>query len=290
MKQVRIPLKHGLLTYNAEVTVHAADGPYYEDTCSAENHTYHMGYEDSVYHQEMMQNQFFAWLKGMNIFINAPDMYHFAGSNKVGYGYNEDQYSLPRLQDIAITRAGMYTQTFRLVPSMGWGVAPLIDYHGGGDSASFYPFAQNLADYDYLLALYMSTGIAACWRGDSLYDTNTTRAVVVKWVQFYKQYRQILISDIIHIRRADMQGIDAFMHANAFIEDRGLAFVFNPTDFSASKQVSLPLYYTGISNFANVSTLGGAFVTYPVARDYSVTVQVTLPPRTYTWFLIHSAD
>lgn len=67
-------------------------------------------------------------------------------------------------------------------------------------------------------------------------------------VSFYKQYRDILISDIIHVvsvaacttaacrvvterhatcctqqqRRADMQSIDCFMHANPFIANRGM--------------------------------------------------------------------
>ena len=30
--------------------------------------------------------------------------------------------------------------------------------------------------------------------------------VVLKWVTFYKQYRDILTSDIVHVRRPDMQG------------------------------------------------------------------------------------
>ena len=38
-----------------------------------------------------------------------------------------------------------------------------------------------------------------------MYDTPETKAVVKKWVDFFKKYRDILTSDIIHVRRADMQ-------------------------------------------------------------------------------------
>jgi hypothetical protein len=43
-------------------------------------------------------------------------------------------------------------------------------------------------------------GVAACYRGYRLYDTNATKALVTKWVNFYKKYRPILIRDIIHVR------------------------------------------------------------------------------------------
>ena len=38
--------------------------------------------------------------------------------------------------------------------------------------------------------------------------------LVKKWVGFYKTYRDILISDIVHVRRPDMQG----ERTNCFID------------------------------------------------------------------------
>jgi len=46
----------------------------------------------------------------------------------------------------------------------------------------------------------IGAGVAACYRGYRLYDTNETQALVTKWVSFYKKYRSILIRDIIHVR------------------------------------------------------------------------------------------
>ena len=39
-----------------------------------------------------------------------------------------------------------------------------------------------------------------------LYDSVETMEMVKKWVGFYNTYRDILISDIVHVRRPDMQG------------------------------------------------------------------------------------
>ena len=83
---------------------------------------------------------------------------------------------------------------------------PLVDYHGGGAAAAFEPLTQNLLEYEWALAQYLGYGVAACYRGYELYDSPVAQAMVKKWVDFYKQYRDILISDIVHVRRPDMQG------------------------------------------------------------------------------------
>ena len=80
----------------ANLTMYETDGPYGGAACMSESHKYHVNYYDSMYHQEMMMNQFYAWLLGLGVFTNVPDWYGFAGANKIGYGYNEDQYNLPR--------------------------------------------------------------------------------------------------------------------------------------------------------------------------------------------------
>ena len=51
----------------------------------------------------------------------------------------------------------------------------------------------------------MIVGVAACYRGYRLYDSDSTKVLVKKWVDFYKTYRDIVTSDIIHVKRPDMQ-------------------------------------------------------------------------------------
>ena len=41
---------------------------------------------------------------------------------------------------------------------------------------------------------------------DRLFDSDKVQSLVKKWVGFYKTYRDILTSDIVHVRRPDMQG------------------------------------------------------------------------------------
>jgi hypothetical protein len=98
-----------------------------------------------------------------------------------------------------VFRQGMFDDTFIRIPTMGWMFVPLVVYHGGGDAAMFEPLATHQTEYEWALAQYLGAGVAACYRGYRLYDTNETKAIVTKWVSFYKKYRSILIRDIIHV-------------------------------------------------------------------------------------------
>ena len=98
---------------------------------------------------------------------------------------------------------------------------PLVLYEGGGPEAVFEPLQvpmsflpgrppgrllqDHLAAYNWGLAQYLGAGVAACYRGHRLYDTNTTREVVRAWVSFYKKHREVLGADLVHLRRANMQ-------------------------------------------------------------------------------------
>jgi hypothetical protein len=206
-------------------------------------------------------------------------------------GYNEDQYSLPRWDDITISRMTVYDMTWAKLPTMGWMFLPLVDYHGGGDEAAFEPMSAHLPEYEMGLAQYLGAGIAACYRGFRLYDTPAVQAVVTKWVAVYKRYRPIIISDVVHVRRPDGQSIDSFGHANAFLAgEKGFFLAFNPTLFPLNTTLYLPLYFTGIATTAGVSHEGGAVVPYALARDYSIAVAVSLPPQSVTWWAITSLD
>jgi len=126
-------------------------------------------------------------------------------SSGAGLGYDENQYSLPRWLDLSISRQGMYDDLYHYIPTVGWMFLPLTVYHGGGDAAQFEPLVDHLVEYEWGLAQYFGAGVAACYRGWRIYDCERTREVVVRWVSFFKKYRHILTSDVVHVRRADMQ-------------------------------------------------------------------------------------
>lgn len=203
-------------------------------------------------------------------------------------GYNENQYSLPRWEDISVSRQGMYDDTYTHTPTQGWMFVPLVEYHGGGDAATFEPLSEHLVEYEWALAQYLGFGTAACYRGPRLYDTSETKAIVTKWVDWYKDHRQILISDIVHIRRADMQGIDAIIHVNPKLEsgEVGLVMVFNPTALHVVEPLQVPLYYTGLSKTAKITGSDGTTTTYGLDRHYNVVLDLDLPPKSIAWFVV----
>ena len=124
-----------------------------------------------------------------------------------------------------------------------------------------------------------------CWRGPALYDDASSKAAITKWVRFYKTHRDILSSDIIHLRRADHQGIDAILHVNPALPTKGLAMIFNPMPEAASGSFSIDLYYTGLNSTARVTEQEeGAPILMPLARDYTVTISYAIAARNVTWF------
>ena len=54
----------------------------------------------------------------------------------------------------------------------------------------------------YLSLHHNQNGLTLKWTPNQLMNgyTNETKALVTKWVNFYKKYRSILIRDIIHVR------------------------------------------------------------------------------------------
>jgi len=105
---------------------------------------------------------------------------------------------------------------------------PLLEYQGGGAAATLEPLSEHLEAYGAQLAQNFAGGVQACYRGTRLCDTGETKKVVKKWVDFYKKYRDILDSDIIHLRRPGSRDIDGILHVNASLKTRSLAVLYNP--------------------------------------------------------------
>src|SRR5690606_36701486 len=117
--------------------------------------------------------------------------------------YRETNWSLPRAEQVIHTRQNIYDGTWEKTPTMGWMFVPLTEYHGGGAAATVEPLDEHLDHYEKIMMSNFALGVQACYRGPRLYDTDRTRAMVQRAVAWYKQYRDILESDIIHGRRAD---------------------------------------------------------------------------------------
>lgn len=262
------------------------DGPYPGDICASTTHPGHEGMYDSQWDQWWDEISFYRWLRERDVYLNAPDWYFLNGSSKIAMGYKESDWSLPRAQQSIIERQNIYDGTWGKTPSMGWMFVPLVQYHGGGAAATIEPLHEHLKDYKTHLMQNFGSGVQACYRGPRLYDTPQTEAMVKGVVQWYKKYRQILNSDIIHLRRADGRDWDGILHVNPKLKIKGLAMLYNPLDSTAARTIKLPLYYTGLATVAKIRVENGAYKTYKLSRDYSVNITVKIPAQGYIWLVI----
>lgn len=266
------------------------DGPYEGESCAATNHTHHRNLADSIYTNWARNMQFYHELVAKGTYINAPDPYFLDGTHKDGMGYDEEQWGKPRWEWIAQARQQIYDQTFHKIASMGWQFCPIEPYNGGPESI-LEPICEHLSEYEYILATYLGTGTQAAYRGTRLFDPEcpASQAMVAKWVSWFKTYRKILNADIIHLRRPDLSSLDAMLHVNSNTTktvDRGMLMVWNQTPEPKREMLKVPLYLTGLETEAAVSVEGGAVVKYKLARDYSIDLNMSLPPMSLTWVLI----
>jgi hypothetical protein len=262
------------------------DGSYPGDLCASTRHPGHRGLADSQWTQWQKIIELYRWCRGRGVYLNVPDWYFLNGSNKVFLGYREENWSLPRDQQVLLGRQNIFDGTWQKTPSMGWSFLPLTSYKGGGPDSVIEPLCKHLDAYDAHLAQNFGSGIQCCYRGSRLYDTDATRAVVKRRVDFYKKYRAILDSDIIHVRRPDARDVDCMLHVNPWLKPRGLAMVYNPLDRPVKKSLTLPLYYTGLSETARIRREEGEAVSYPLDRKYNVEVPLEMAPHSVTWFVV----
>lgn len=262
------------------------DGSYPGDPCASTSHSGHRGYDDSQWSQWQRISAFYEWCRGRGIYLNVPDWYFLAGSNKTPMGYVETNWSLPREWQETIERQNIYDGTWQKTPSMGFMFVPLTQYHGGGAAATIEPLAEHLDHYEARLRNLFGAGVQACYRGPRLYDTEATRNLVARWVAFYKKYRSILDADIIHLRRPDGRDWDGIMHVDPQQKRKAFISVYNPLDTPIERKITVPLYYTGLTDRATVREKDASPKTYTLARDYTIQLSISIPARGYNWYVV----
>ncbi len=276
-------LYHFYQTTGMEVLEH--DGSYPGDVCASTQHPGHRGLDDSQWKQFQEIRDFYRWCRGQGIYLNVPDWYFLNGSSKTGMGYRETNWSLPRKYQEIIERQNIYDGTWEKTPSMGWMFVPLVQYHGGGEAATIEPLKDHLDHYGQRLANLFGAGVQACYRGPRLYDTQETRNLVKSWVDFYKNHRAILDSDIIHVRRPDGQDFDGILHVNPQLEEKGLLMLYNPLEAAIHKTIGVNVYYTGLNKQAMVYHEGLDPENLIIDRDYTVEIPIDIPARSQTWYV-----
>ena len=262
------------------------DGSYPGHICASASHPGHRCKEDSQWNQWRTITDFYKWCLAEGIYLNIPDWYYLTGGTKCGMGYREVNWSLPREQQVIHARQNIFDGTWEKTPSMGWMFVPLTEYHGGGAAATIEPLNEHLAHYGNMLASNLGNGVQACYRGPRLFDTDSTMRMVKGWVDFYKEHRDILESDVIHTasRRADGRDLDWMLHANPRLKEKGFLMIFNPTNREIRKEIRISLYYTGLSSRVKATGSDRSEIKLNLARDYSAVLPVTVPAGGITWY------
>lgn len=262
------------------------DGSYPGDFDAAARPPLQRGLDDSQWVQWKIITAFYKWARARGIYLRVPDYYYLAGSNECGMGYREVNWSLPRAQQVIHTRQNIYDGTWEKTPSMGWMFVPLTQYHGGGAAATIEPLSEHLDHYEQMLTSNLGLGVQAVYRGMRLYDTDETRAVVTRWVEWFKTYRDILESDLIHGRRADGRDIDWMLHVNPHLDIRGMLCVYNPRDHDVRKTIKVNVYYTGLTGTVDISEADGLPVRTPIGPHGWVEIEVRVPAGGMQWFVL----
>lgn len=269
----------------AGLSVLEHDGSYPGDRCAATNHPHHRGLADSQWVMWSSILDLYKWCRAEGVYLNIPDWYYLGGANKCGMGYRETNWSLPRAEQEIIERQNIFDGTWQKTPSMGWMFVPLSQYHGGGAAATIEPLHEHLEHYEARLANLLGAGVQACYRGPRLFDTDATKAMVQKWVTFYKTHREVLHGDIIHLRRANGRDWDGLLHVNPQGREKGLAFFYNPLAEPITRTIRVPLHYTGLRGTARVSVDGAKAAIVPLDPQSVATLEVSIPARGRTWMV-----
>lgn len=264
-------------TTNADCLEH--DGSYPGDECASTEHPGHKGHADSRWRQWQRISKFYQWCRARGIYLNVPDWYFLHGSSKNGMGYRETNWSLPRDYQEIIERQNICDGTRYKLPTMGWMFVPLTEYHGGGAEATIEPLKDHLDHYERRLQNLFGAGVQACFRGPRIFDTDETRDVVKRWVSFYKDNRAILDSSLVPLRRADGRDWDGWVHVNPRLSTSALAMLYNPTKEVMTRTVTVPLYYAGLVQTANVKIGDRLPVAIELDRREAATIEVSIPAQ-----------
>jgi len=262
------------------------DGSYPGDIDVTPRPPLQKGEKDSRWVQWRIITDFYKWCRAKGVYLNVPDYYYLAGANKCAMGYREVNWSLPRAEQVIHTRQNIFDGTWTKLNSMGWMFVPLTQYHGGGAAATIEPLHEHRGHYEQMLVGNLGAGVQACYRGPRLYDTDQTKALVKKWVDWYKRHREVLEGDLIHLRRADARDIDYMLHVNPDGKEKALLAVWNPLGRVVSKTVTVPLYYTGLTDKAMIRKQEGQAREYALDREYKVRLEVEVPAEGFASFVI----
>jgi hypothetical protein len=266
------------------------DGPYHGDPCGSTEHKHHRGLEDSQWVQWRHQVQMIHELQARDVYIPAPDWYFLNGQTGAPMGGRESSANLPRELGLLLFRQYVYDGTWFKTAGMGIQHIGLIYTYDNNPNSTIEPLSENIEWYELNLMQVLASGSPPGVRANRLYDSPEVKAMVKGRMDWFNKYRDILTSDMIHVRRPDGRDIDAMLHVNPWLQEKGIVVLFNPLDRPMTRKVTLPLKYTGLQDKAMIREMEGESKPYDLDRSGNVVIEVDLGPRGYTWFVIEGTS
>ena len=266
--------------------VYSADGPYHGDACASEIHKYHRGLKDSQWKQWKFQVDQIHEAQRRSMYVTLPDWYFLNGQGSTGMGYREASANLSPEQQLLLGRQYIYDGTWFKIPTMGYMTLQLVGFYSNDPRIGLEPLNQNIQKYEQQLIQYLASGCQLGIRGNRLFDTQETKAMVLKWLNWFREYREILTSEIIHVTRPTGRDLDCIMHVNPFIKHKAMVIVFNPTDKEIEKIIKLPMYYSGLKEKTSVSHEGEIPSQYDLNEEIELNLSLKLKPKGITWFIL----
>lgn len=269
----------GFMCYNV-------DGPYHGDICASTVHKYHRGLEDSQWEQWKTQVEVIHECSRRGLRISVPDWYFLSGSAVTGMGFREAAASLTPQQQLLLGRQYIYDGTWYKLPTMGMISLKITGPYANDPRIGLLPLSKNLDRYKQAMMQYLASGCQFVVTADELYDTPETKAMVSGCLDWFRQYRDILTSEIIHISRPNGRDLDCMLHVNPLIKHKGMVVVFNPTDEDIEKNFKIPLYYTGLKGKVVIKHEGINPKTFVLNNKEEVMLPVKVKAQGTTWFVI----
>eukprot|EP00051_Salpingoeca_urceolata_P030026 m.758 g.758 ORF g.758 m.758 type:complete len:867 (-) comp306_c0_seq1:90-2690(-) len=299
------------------MTVVDQDGAESGQPCANASHIHHHGIADSVWAQwQRMRQTFHSYLERDGLVIGMPGSFFEWGQSKDPGGYSEMTYSLPRWQWIDSQRqhmiADFHANNDLFRPNcMRFYPTPFTAYHpselgpggkfkqvvGYTSSATLEPLDDHLLELEWALSQTFGTGIASQLRVFRMYQGAASKAVVMKWISWYKRYRQTLAADFSTLQFSNKTSWDGVLHVTSAaaypdVHERGVAVLWNTLNTSLVANVSLPMYYAGLAadesctvHINNVSSTNVRLDT-----NHTAHLNVTLGPKQVTYLIIEKAS
>ena len=132
----------------------------------------------------------------------------------------------------------------------------------------------------------LSSGAQVWIRGHRLYDGPRSKAMLARWMDWYRKHGEVIHGDIIHLKRPDGRSLDYYLHVNPAGKEKGMLLVFNPLDQAVTTTLDLPLYYTGLSGKATIREQEGPPRSLELDSRSSARLEVSVPAGGFSWFIV----